>query len=288
MISKKKKKRKKSNFPFILIFLIGFLILIYPQISMWYYKIESNSVIKVFDEEKSKLTTEDIRKRIELARQYNSSLNNVIDDDPYDDIKKAEGKKEYARMLQIKEYIGHIQIPKINEDIPMYAGTSEEVLQKGAGHLEGTSLPIGGINTHTVITAHTGLPTAKLFTALEKNMEVGDKFYIHNLAETLAYEVDQIKIVEPTIFEDLLIIPKGDYATLLTCTPYMINSHRLLVRGKRIDYVKEEAEKEIKNYSNKFICRYLLYFIIILILLILYFIYKMKRKKKLGVNNGNC
>ena len=140
-------------------------------------------------------------------------------------------------MLEVREMIGHIEIPKIGQDLPVYAGTSEEVLQKGVGHLEGTSLPVGGNSTHSVLTAHSGLPEATLFTELRK-LEIGDKFYIHNIKEILAYQVDQIKVVEPTDFNDLLIDPGHDYVTLLTCTPLMINTHRLLVRGHRVEYVQ--------------------------------------------------
>ena len=131
--------------------------------------------------------------------------------------------------------VGHIQIPKIGTDIPIRAGSSEDVLQQGAGHLEGTSLPIGGKSTHTVITAHRGLPNAKLFRNLDQ-LAYGDVFYISNIKETIAYKVDKIQVVEPSDFEPVLVVENKDYATLLTCTPYMINSHRLLVRGERIPY----------------------------------------------------
>lgn len=277
---KKRKKNKKRNWPFVLIFIVGLLILLYPRFSMWYYRIDSNNIIKVFDSEKSKLTSDEIQRRMELAKGYNLSLNNVIGDDPYDDI-IVNGRKEYARMLQIKEYIGHIQIPKIKEDIPMYAGTTEEVLQKGAGHLEGTSLPIGGENTHSVITAHTGLPTAKLFTNLDK-VEIGDKFYVHNFAEILAYEVDQIKVVEPSNFNDLLIVKDKDYVTLLTCTPYMINTHRLLVRGHRVEYVPEVANREMELTKLTFFEKYFIYILILLVilLLVLYYLYSKRKKNK--------
>ena len=276
----RKKKTLKSKIPFIIIFLIGFVILIYPIVSRLYYRIESKNVITFFDTEKGKLSNEEIERRMELAKAYNQSLHNVIENDPYSKEKKEQGKAEYARMLEIKEYIGHIQIPMINIDIPMYAGTTEEVLQKGAGHLEGTSLPIGGVNTHTVITAHNGLPTAKLFTDLSK-LEVGDKFYIHNFAETLAYQIDQIKIVEPSEFNELTVVDNMDYATLLTCTPYMINSHRLLVRGHRVEYVKETVDNEILLGKQNTLYTYLFYIIlsIIVVLNILTFYYVLKKRK---------
>lgn len=283
---KKKKKKKKSNLPFIFIFILGFLILLYPQVSRLYYRVESKNNIGIFDEESSKLDDEEINRRMELARAYNASLVNSITEDPYSDEKKAEGRAEYARMLEVHEQIGHIKIPVIDTDIPVYAGTSEEVLQKGAGHLEGTSLPIGGNNTHTVITAHSGLPTAKLFTDLRK-VRVGDKFYYYNLKEVLAYQVDQIKVVEPSNFEDLLIVPGHDYATLLTCTPIMINTHRLLVRGHRVPYEPLEEQKLVKENRRAKLYRYAFYcgiFVIIaLILLNLYFV----KKKKMYISKYN-
>lgn len=274
----KKKKKKQSNLLFILIFLLGFLILAYPHISNFYYKIESNNIVNYFDKEKGKLSKEEIDRRFELAEAFNKSLINNIDDDPYDDkVEIKEGRAEYARMLEIKEYIGHVEIPKIREDVPIYAGTSEEVLQKGAGHLEGTSLPIGGENSHTVITAHTGLPSKKLFTDLDKLKE-GDIFYIHNFKDILAYKVNQIKVVEPSKFDDLLVVKDKDYATLLTCTPYMINTHRLLVRGERVPYVKEDHEANKIGYNNIFVT-YFIYWMALLVTIILS-IYIIKRKKK--------
>lgn len=253
----RKKKRRASTFLLVAIFLMGLLVLMYPIISRLYYNVESSYEIDDFDNEAAKLDDSEVKRRINLARAFNDSLVNHIDKDPYTDEQKAEGRKEYARMLEINERMGHVEIPKINVDIPMYAGTDEEVLQKGVGHLEGTSLPVGGIDTHTVLTAHCGLPTAKLFTDLEKLKE-GDVFYVHNLAETLAYKVVQIKVVNPDEFDDLLVVKGHDYATLLTCTPYMINTHRLLVRGERIPYdavadiVTARANKEIFKYKNRF------------------------------------
>lgn len=183
-------------------------------------------------------------------------------------------------MLEVHEQIGHIKIPRINVNIPTYAGTSEEVLQKGAGHLEGTSLPIGGNYTHSVITAHSGLPKAKLFTDLE-DLRIGDKFYFYNIEGVLAYQVDQIKVVEPADFSDLLIEPGHDYMTLLTCTPIMINSHRLLVRGHRVDYDPLE-EQHLDDLSAKALyIKYAFYIIIILLIVLIGLnIYFIKSKRK--------
>ena len=230
-----KRKKQKSTWFFKLIFILGFLILIYPQISNIYYRVESSSEISAFEQEKDQLPPEERERRLALARAFNESLVNTITEDPYAKERQAKGRAEYARMLELHEQIGHIQIPSIDVDLSIRTGTSEEVLKNSAGHLEGTSLPIGGSSTHTVITAHSGLPTAKLFTDLRK-MKMGERFYIHTLAGTLVYKVDQIKKVEPSHFEDLLVVSGQDYATLLTCTPIMVNSHRLLVRGHRVPY----------------------------------------------------
>lgn len=274
--NKKTRKRRKKQWPFLVVFILGLLVMSYPLVSRFYYRIESTQQVEYFDDEKKKLTEAEVRKRIELAHAFNKSLNNVISTDPYVKKRMEAGRQEYARMLEINELIGHVEIPKIDTDIPIYAGTVEDVLQKGAGHLEGTSLPVGGSSTHTVITAHSGLPTAKLFTDLSK-LKVGDKFFIHNLSQVLAYEVDQIRTVEPSNFSDLLIIPHKDYATLLTCTPIMINTHRLLVRGHRVAYKPHEFDS--LNKKNKKIFWLKTIGFVLLLLLIIRWIYRKIRKK---------
>ncbi len=272
-------KKKQATWPFKIIFVLGFLILIYPQISRLYYRVQSSQEVSTFDQEKTKLTKEEVARRMALAKDFNDSLVNSIAEDPYAKEKHKAGRAEYARMLEIHEQIGHIQIPSIDVDLPIRAGTGDGVLDTSAGHLEGTSLPIGGNSTHTVITAHSGLPKAKLFSDLKK-VKLGDRFYIHNLAETLAYEVDQILVVEPSDFKNLLIVPGHDYATLLTCTPIMINSHRLLVRGHRVPYNKTIDDDFILSnqmeYRYKYIFIGTLLFILLMIALILYYNKKSK------------
>lgn len=240
---------------------------------------------KIYKEEVRALSDKDIQAKIELAQAYNYSLNNYIEEDPFSENEKEEGKKHYAKMLEIREKIGYVQIPKINENIPIYAGTSEEILQIGAGHMEGTSLPIGGINSHSVITAHSGLPTATLFSNLE-DLVIGDKFFIHNLKETLAYQVDQILVIDPYDFSNLLIEEGKDYITLLTCTPIMVNSHRLIVRGHRVEYIEGEESILTQDSLISTIYMYAFYFtiaiiIIALILISLYGIRIKKAKKKM-------
>ena len=249
----------------------------YPIISNWYYTVENNNQIVDFKEAVDEMSQAEIDERIDLARAYNETLDPSKLADPYTDREK-KGVENYARMLEAREKIGYLDVPKINQQIPVYAGTSEDVLQKACGHLEGTSLPIGGKSTHSVITAHRGLPQVKLFRDLDK-MEVGDVFYYTNVKETLAYQVDQILVIEPWNFDPVLVVEGKDYMTLLTCTPYMINSHRLLVRGHRIPYVpeeKEEAEDKAKfNYKDLIVPGF-----VILLLIIIIFIYIRRRRRR--------
>mgnify|MGYP001084709942 FL=1 len=237
-------KQTRSRLIFMAIFTLGLLIFSYPLISQKYYEIKAEDEVITFTKAAKELALEDLDKRMALAAAYNRTLDPSRLADPYTDMEKA-GRAEYARMLEVEEMVGHIRIPKIQVDIPIRAGSSEDVLQKGAGHLEGTSLPIGGDSTHTVITAHRGLPNAKLFRNLDQ-LAYGDIFYITNIKETIAYKVDKIQVVEPSDFEPVLVVERKDYATLLTCTPYMINSHRLLVRGVRIPY-QEAIDDGVAN-----------------------------------------
>lgn len=272
----KTKKQKRNNLLLGVVFFIGMAVMAYPLVSRLYYRVESNQQIADFDKEKATLDEADIDERMKLAQAFNDSLNNVVSGDPWSEEMKKKGRAEYARMLEIHERMGHVEIPVIDVDLPVYAGTAEEVLQQGAGHLEGTSLPIGGNSTHAVITAHTGLPTAKMFTDLTK-LKVGDKFYVHNIKEVMAYQVDQVKVIEPTNFDDLLIVPGHDYVTLLTCTPYMINSHRLLVRGKRIPYTAPIAERNRAVRERGQFWLWLLLGAMAVILLLLYRVYRNRR-----------
>lgn len=275
-----RKGKKKNNLLFYLIFIIGFGILLYPHISNFYYRYEATHIVTDFDQAKSGLESVEIKQRLDLAHAFNESLHNVLAEDPYSRSRHEAGRAEYARMLEIHERIGHVEIPKIEVDIPMYAGTSEEVLQKGIGHLEGTSLPVGGQDTHSVLTAHSGLPKARLFTDLHQ-LKLGDEFYIHNIGDILAYEVDQILVVEPSDFSQLLVVPNQDYVTLLTCTPYMVNTHRLLVRGHRIPYVEEEHRKASDQAEKRILIRYLLYALGMLVAIGLIFVLtKRKRRTK--------
>ena len=274
-----KNTSKKGNWVFILIFIIGLMFTIYPLISQWYYRIDSSKDIEEFDTAQKELDDAEIEKRIQLAKAYNSTLSPTSVKDPFSKKEKEEGIKEYAKMLQLGELIGHIEIPKIAEDLPIYAGTSDEILQKGAGHLEGTSLPVGGEGTHTVITAHRGLPNATLFRNLDQ-LTYGDVFYIHNVAGTLAYEVDKLEVIEPTDIDKVLVKDDSDIATLLTCTPYMINSHRLLVTGHRIPYTDPVDETNLPWKGLYPDWLQLCLVLIPIILLLVYAIIRQIRKSK--------
>lgn len=277
--SKKQKKKKRRNWPFVLIFILGFLITIYPMVSNLYYKVEANNQVMDFQEAREELDPVEVERRMKLARAFNDSLSNEIKEDPYSEEERAEGRAEYARMLEVREKIGTVQIPKIDVNIPIYAGTSEEVLQKGAGHLEGTSLPIGGNSSHTIITAHSGLPRVRLFTDMH-DLVVGDKFYIQNIEGIMAYQIDKILTIEPTDFSELLIVPGHDYATLLTCTPVGINTHRLIARGHRVEYVAAVEEKFIADNIASFRYKNLFYVALVIILILLITIIYLRNKKK--------
>ncbi|MDG4525831.1 class C sortase [Streptococcus suis] len=271
-----KKGLSKQTILLKLIFVFGLLITVYPLISQFYYRYESDREIESFYEQAQQLPSEEVSKRLEKARAYNQTLDPSKMQDPYSEEEKA-GIAEYARMLEVKEKIGFVEIPKINERIAIYAGTTEDVLQKGAGHLEGSSLPVGGESTHAVISAHRGLPNASLFTNLDR-LKIGDQFYIHNIAETLAYEVDQILVVEPSDFDPVMVQSGEDYATLLTCTPYMINSHRLLVRGHRVPYEPKVAAKQKPIFFLDMLS--LSYLIAFLLMLLIFGVLYLRRKRK--------
>ncbi|MDO5501290.1 MAG: class C sortase [Propionibacteriaceae bacterium] len=272
--------KRRATWPLYLIFILGLAILAYPVVTRVYYENEASQVTAGFDKERSTLTPEEIARRIGLAHAYNDALESGNLHDPYTDDQRA-GVAEYARMLELNELMGHVSVPKLALDLPIYAGTQETVLQKGVGHLEGTSLPVGGNNTHTVLTAHRGLPTARLFSELDQ-LAVGDKFYITNVEGTIAYQVDQVKVVDPADFSELLVSPGHDYATLLTCTPYMVNSHRLLVRGHRIDYVAAIDEPQIAANEAAYIFR-IAFFVAagLLVITLLLLIRSWRRRRRL-------
>ena len=215
----------------------GIGVAMYPVVSNAVAQRHASSVIESYNDNVQSMDAEKIDAAKEAARRYNQQLNNAIDRDAAgeaDDIGTS-----YVDMLDVGESLGYITIPKIDVNLPIYEGTSDDVLVKGVGHLEGSSYPLGGAGTHSVLTGHRGLAEAVLFTDLDKLGE-GDRFYLHIMDEVLAYQVDQVKVVLPEETDDLTIVQGQDYCTLVTCTPYAINTHRMLVRGIRVPYNGEE------------------------------------------------
>ena len=204
--------------------------------------LNQSSEIEAYEQEMQSVDDKQFAAAWEEAEAYNKSLlGNAILTDPFDPNAEIVKDYEYESLLNFSSngVMASLEIPVISLNLPIYHGTSDDVLRKGVGHLQNTSLSVGGEGTHCVLTGHTGLSSASLFTDINL-LKVGDKFFIHCLNETLAYEIDQIKVVEPKQTNDLRIDPSQDYITLITCTPYGINSHRLLVRGKRVPYVEGE------------------------------------------------
>ena len=228
-------KKHLSTIILVLILIIGLSLLLYPTMADWWNSFHQSRAIASYDEIMANISPEDYNHLFEAAMEYNQRLREIDYPLMYHD--KLEG---YFDLLDVtgNGIIGYISIPKIDVQLPIYHGTSEGVLQIAVGHVEGTSLPTGGESTHAVLSAHRGLPSARLFTDLDK-MEVGDTFMISVIDRTLTYEVDQILIVNPTDVEPLYVTEGEDYCTLVTCTPYGINSHRMLVRGTRVENAKE-------------------------------------------------
>ena len=242
-------KKFFKNLILILIFLAGLSLLLYPYIANEWNTYRQSKLMTTYEDAVESINEEtpiDYSSEFARANAYNESLVPYILPDSFAIAAASEEPdEEYMACLNLTGdgMMGYVQIPKIDIKIPIYHTVSTEVLEKAAGHLEGSSLPVGGADTHAVISAHRGLPSAALFTDLDKLKE-GDHFLISVLDEILCYEVDQISVVEPSEMEALKVEDGKDLATLLTCTPYGVNSHRLLVRGHRVEYVEEEVMKE--------------------------------------------
>lgn len=245
-------RRRVFTVLFALLFLVGFGVLAYPAISNQWNTYRQSRLISKYKEVREETGKEDFTREWEKARAYNDSItvNQPMSADVFSAGGQEDEDSEYWNVLNLNGdgMMGYISIPKINVELAIYHGTSDEVLQTGVGHIEGTKLPVGGEGNHTVLTAHRGLPSAKLFTDLDQMAE-GDVFYLHILDETLAYEVDQIlpmvdKDDTEALTEALAIEEGKDYVTLFTCTPYGVNTHRLLVRGVRTEYNGEEERPE--------------------------------------------
>ena len=282
--SKKNKKKKKSGLgstiALVVIFLIGLCVLLYPSVSNFINEKRQSQAIINYDSLLQDLTPEDLSEYFRQADEYNTMLKRISM--PF--LGYSEFSDEYNSILDVNGdgMMGYITIEKIKVQLPIYHGTSDKVLNSAVGHLEGSSLPVGGESTHSVLSAHRGLPSAKLFTDLDK-LSVGDIFTITVLDRTMTYQVDQIRIVLPNELNDLYVVNGEDYCTLTTCTPYGINTHRMLVRGTRIENI-EGAQKiyvATEAYQiDPFIVTPAVAVIILLILLVFLLVKSSKEKKK--------
>jgi len=282
-----KRGRIKERLPLVGIFLLllfGIGLFMYPIVSDWICEYNSKEEINTYDQKITKTESKLLRQLEKEAKDYNTAL-------AQKDTTKISVVK-YDDLLAVTDAISYIEIPKIGVYLPIYHGLSDEVLQKGIGHMEGTSLPVGGEGTHCVLAGHTGLPSAEIFTDLDQ-MSKGDAFFIHILDKVLEYQVDQIKVVLPYEEEDIQIVKGKDYITLLTCTPYGINDHRLLVRGKRIvhdpevaidntDYwpIVHESEKKLPLRTIVWYASTAVIGIVLTVILIILLYPTKKRKKK--------
>ena len=280
------KSKIKENIPFIfftLLFLIGFGIMLYPVLSNALSQISYNETISSYEQSVSDENSSLYQSMIQEAVNYNEKLTTSSIVDAFSD-PEITNSEEYMDILNLNRdgVMGYISIPKIDIKIPIYHGTSSEVLSKGVGHLEGSSFPIGGKSSHAILSAHRGLPSARLFTDLDQ-LEVGDKFYIYILDQVYTYQVDQVLVIEPSETEALQIQDGKDLVTLVTCTPYGVNTHRLLVRGERVE---ELAEQVIESESNRdlTINDYVLYIglfgAIVLVLVTIIIVWKIHRKNR--------
>lgn len=273
-------KKKKRNWitPFlILILLAGLSLLLYPTVSDYWNSFHQSRAIASYAEDVAKLDTVQYDDLWKAAKKYNEAL--AKGDINY--VLKDEQKEKYESLLNVSGtgVMGYIEIPSINCSLPIYHGTDEAALQIAVGHLEWTSLPTGGESTHCVLSGHRGLPSAKLFTDLDRLVE-GDIFVLRVLDEVLTYEVDQILIVEPEETEDLQIEKGKDYCTLVTCTPYGINTHRLLVRGHRIENLEESGIVRVTADAIQIQPLFVAPIVAIPMLLVLLIILLLPKKKK--------
>ena len=278
-------KKKKGNFTtllLILVLLAGLSLLLYPSVSDYWNSFHKTRAIATYAEEVANLNQDQYDEIWAAAESYNASLTDRVNAYLLSDAQK----EEYQQLLNVSGLgvMGYIEIPSIDCSLPIYHGTEESVLQIAVGHLEWSSLPVGGESTHCVLSGHRGLPSAKLFTNLDKLRE-GDTFLLRVLDETLTYEVDQILIVEPQDTAALEIVEGQDYCTLVTCTPYGINTHRLLVRGHRIDNIEEAKTVRVTADAiqiEPLLVAPVVAIPILLLLLILLLLPKQPRKKHGG------
>ena len=271
---------KKHLFTVIIVcvFLLGLSLLLYPTVSDWWNTFHQSRAVASYIEKVSTMEDDEYNNILNQAREYNST---VADKGIKFRLSDDELKK-YESVLNITDsgIMGYVEIPKINCKLPIYHGIDDSILQVAIGHIAGTSLPVGGESSHCVISGHRGLPSARLFTDIDK-LNQGDTFAIHVLDETLYYEVDQIRIVKPEQTENIRITKGEDYCTLVTCTPYGVNSHRLLVRGHRLQNQKDSSVRvtaDAIQYEPIIIVPFIA--LPILIVLIIIFIIRGRRRKR--------
>ena len=286
-------KKKAGNLVIGIIFLAGLSLLLYPFVANQWNNYRQKQLLSGYEQvvsEKEAAEGIDYDAERKKAEEYNEALLPCVLPDSFALAESSGEDPVYMNTLNIAgdEMMGSVEIPKINIKIPIYHTTEEEVLNKGAGHLEGSSLPVGGANTHAVISAHRGLPSASLFTDLDQ-MKVGDHFLLHVLDETLCYEVDKISVVKPEDTTALAVEDGQDLVTLLTCTPYGVNTERLLVRGHRVPYVEEEVKEEKTVLSGSSLhTNYLLWVFVGLSVtaLFIFVLYLKETKLKRRANKG--
>ncbi len=275
------KRKHISTIFIILIFLVGLGFISYPTVSNLWNQAHQSRAIATYSKQVEKLDDSENKKMLKAARKYNKSLLKKSD---HWKLSKKD-KKKYESLLDVSGtgIMGYIEVPKIDCSLPIYHGTDEGALQIAIGHLEGSSLPVGGKSTHCVLSGHRGLPSARLFTDLDQ-MEEGDIFILNVLGRKLAYEVDQIRVVLPEEMSDLEVIEGKDLCTLVTCTPYGINTHRLLVRGHRTEYVEKKVEEEQKEVQTKKTDIRLMIAggagVLILLIIIIVIVIKRRRKRR--------
>lgn len=275
----KQKKRAKSNAStifLILVLIVGISLLLYPTVSDYWNSFHQSRAIASYADAVSEVDEVDYEKMWQEAQEYNESL---LDKSNRWFLTEEE-REHYNEILNVggTGIMGYVEIPSINVSLPIYHGVDEGILQVAIGHIEGSSLPVGGAGTHCVISGHRGLPSAKLFTDIDKLVE-GDLFMMRVLDETLTYEVDQIRIVEPSELQNLEIEADKDLCTLVTCTPYGINSHRLLVRGHRVENQKDASSIRVTADAQQIDSR-LVALIIAVVILIILFLWTMMHSRK--------
>ena len=275
----------------ILFVIVGIGIFLYPTISNYFATKNQSTAIQNYEQKVEQIDEEEIKEELAKAQTYNENLSGNPVHDPFVEGSGYALPENYTEVLNISEdgIMAYIEIPKISVYLPIYHGTSEEILEKGVGHIESTSLPIGGTSTHSVLTGHTGLPSAELFTRIDE-LQIGDIFYIHVLNEILTYKVYETKVILPEEIDELQITNGYDYVTLVTCTPYGVNSHRLLVKAERTEYVEytsyTNAKEKLENQNTNLHKNYYLIggiigiFVLVVILIII--LKKIKTQKKQG------